>query len=236
MRRSCRRLGGFFNVKGKPGEKLTEKQQLLKEDLERPYFKDMHDLKKDPNGKLFEAQSFVGAHRMERLELLDKNLLNEKGEKVTFSAEEIRNNVNMVFIVHQMGFYASPYANEWKKRILYRFPKLHDRIYSVEIQENKVGYKLLRWLMKNQVRENWCKELQEGEEKEDRAGRLLCWKETRKNKMETRKLKKALGVDLNKYIPFVFLVQEQGLISFKAVGRPKKSEMDLFSKCMNKKT
>jgi hypothetical protein len=38
MRRSCFRLGGFFNIKGKHGE-LTEKQRLLKEDLERPYFK-----------------------------------------------------------------------------------------------------------------------------------------------------------------------------------------------------
>jgi hypothetical protein len=116
----------------------------------------MHDLKNDPNGKLFEAQSFVGAHRLERLPLLDKVLRTEPGEEKSFSAEEIRQNGHTVFIVHQLGFYASPYANEWKKRIGLRFPKLIDRIYSVEIQERRVGYSLLRWLMKNQVRDNWC--------------------------------------------------------------------------------
>lgn len=235
LQRMRRSLGRHFFILnafkiGKPGQKLTEKQQILKEDLERSYFKDMHDLSEDPKGKLFEAESYVGAARLDRLTLLDKTLKSANGDEKVFTAEEIRQNRRSVFIVYQMGFYASPFANEWKDRMLKRWPNLGPRIYAVEIRERNMAYSLLRWTTQNSVRSQWqSSRNEELESSEERSARLLHWQETRASRMEARALRKDLRVGMNKYLPFVFVVQEQGLITFRAVGKPKPAEFKLLA-------
>lgn len=203
------------------------------EDLERSYFKDMNDLRADPRGKLFEAQSFVGAERQDRLVLLDKVLERQDGSKKEFSAEEVRKNRRTIFIVYQMGIYASPYANEWKDRILKRWPDMWNRIYSVEIRERNMAYSLLRWVTGSSVRKAWQSSRNEAvESAEERQSRMLHWQETRKTHVEARALRKNLEVGMNKYLPFVYVVQHQGLVLYKAVGKPKKSEFELLESVM----
>ena len=218
---------------GKPGQKLTEKQQVLKEDLERSYFRDMNELSADPFGKLFPAQLFSHTHQMQKMPLLETPLRTETGEEKRFTGSEMRKNKRSVFLVYQMAFYAAPYANEWRERLVRRWPHMADRVYGVEIRERNLAYSLLRWATRSSVAQKWQTELNpEVETAAERLARLVHWQETRSTHMETRALRKALGVDRNKYLPFVFVVQEDGLINFKAVGKPKKSEFELLAKSL----
>ena len=226
-------LGGIFNVAGKDGQPLTEKQQILKEDLERSYFRDMKELTADPNGKLFEAKVCVGEDR-QRLMLLDYTFTAASGEAKTFSADELRRNGQTVFLVYQLGLYASPFTNEWKQRLLKQWPHLQGKIYALELREKNFAYSILRWATQGTVKNNWVANLTDGESEADRLAHLLHWQEDNKTKLDFRKMRKLVS---NKYVPFVFVVDgAKGELSFKAVGRPKPSEFKQLASVFHKST
>jgi hypothetical protein len=54
-----------------------------------------------------------------------------------------------------MGFYASEQTNDWKRRIVARWPPLHSHVYTVEVCEKNVAYALLRRTMRSTVTRNW---------------------------------------------------------------------------------
>lgn len=190
--------------------------------MERPYFRDIHELTKDPTGKLFAAQSFVKADRLDLLAVFDTPGFVVGSEPRVFGAEELRKKGVHLFVCYQLGFYASPFANEWKKEVLARWPAMKDRIVGVEVREASWAYGFLRFLTQKKVAASWKEGL------EEKNGELVVWQATRKKKMELRNLKAALGIT-NKYIPFVFAVQHQGLVTFKAVGKPLAKDLDLLA-------
>ncbi len=160
--------------------------------------------------------------KLDRLAVVDTPGFVVGSETRTFGAEEFRKAGVQLFVCYQMGFYASPYANEWKNQVLARWPSMRDRIVGIEVRERSWAYGLLRWATQEKVSAAWREGLGE------KNSELVVWQATRKNKMELRNLKLALGIT-NKYIPFVFAVQQQGLITFKAVGKPNQQELDMLA-------
>jgi energy-coupling factor transporter ATP-binding protein EcfA2 len=61
----------------------------------------MQYLTKNPEGKIFAAKSFVGATRLDRLEILDRPLIGRDGPRL-FKPEEIRAMGSAVFVVFQV--------------------------------------------------------------------------------------------------------------------------------------
>ncbi len=189
-----------------------------KDELARPYFRDMNQLVADPTGKLFAAQSFVKAVRMERFPLWETSLhVDGKAEEKKIEVKD-----SALLVCYQLGVYASPYANEWKNAVLERWPHMSDRIIGIEVRERKnLGYIILRAVTQGGVRRKWSEGLT-GDN-----GDLLVWQETRKTRFEGNELRKSLDLS-NKFIPFVFAVNSQGLVTFKAVGKPLPTELDLL--------
>ncbi len=89
-----------------------------------------------------------------------------------------------------------------------------------------LAYALLRAFTQKGVEREWSEGLT-GDNK-----RLLVWQETRSTRLEMRDLKKALGLR-NKYIPFVFALQHQGLVTYKAVGKPFPPELRVLGQSID---
>ncbi len=113
--------------------------------MQRSYFRDLHELQDDPNGKLFLAQSFVKNAQLERFALLDKPLTwsdgggGSGGTEATsvLSAEALKARRCTVVVCYQMGAYARWQANEWKREIVARWPDMSDKVYGIEVREKR---------------------------------------------------------------------------------------------------
>jgi hypothetical protein len=199
---------------------------LRKEDLKRSYFRDLHELQDDPSGKLFLASSFVRNAQLERFALLDKPLTWSDGQRgdgvadgsALFSQDALKARRSTVVVCYQMGAYARWYANEWKREIVSRWPQMSDKVFGIEVRDRGMAYALMRAFTQRGVEREWSEGLT-GENK-----RLLVWQEKRSTRLEMHGLKKALGLR-NRYIPFVFALQHQGLVTYKAVGKPYPPEL-----------
>jgi hypothetical protein len=124
----------------------------------------MHQIMKDPEGKLFKGQSFVNNDKLDRFCLLDVETgMKGQTKKISehFTAENVREKAVQVFVCYQLGFYATAFANEWKREILSRWPKMSDRIVGVELRENKWSYAFLRWMTQRKVNQDWKEGLDE---------------------------------------------------------------------------
>jgi len=230
MRRS---LGpwSIFNV-FRQGKVPTPKELELNEDL-RPYFKDMRDVARNQRAKfvptetfaesqlrqfpLFEAQSWLTVGR------------GLKAQRRSFSDDELKLHPFHLFIMYQIGFYASNMANDWKRHIVQRWPTAYAQLYSVEIADSSLPYRLLRATTAGIVRRAWCSDLAEGETVEQRLRRQLFVQESSRNRSQVRKLRRDSGVLENKYVPFVYAVNRRGQTVYRACGLPEPADLDVLA-------
>jgi hypothetical protein len=133
--------------------------------------------------------------------------------------------------MYQLGFYAMDQANQWKTRILSKWPHLENRLYTLELCERNFGYSILRRLTKGVVSGRWGKDLIK-DTLDERLSRQLFVRETVSNRTLLRNFKKETGIDENKYVAFVYAVDRKGMVSFRACGFPTDEEMDIMGQAL----
>lgn len=152
----------------------------------------------------------------------------------TFALEDLKQNGPTVFIMYQLGFYAMDQANDWKVRILKRWPHVESRIHTVEVCEKNFAYSLLRKVTGGMVSRRWGRDLV-ADTTEARLARQLFLKENSANRSLLTAFKKATGLAENKYLVFVYAVDRKGMVSFKACGIPNDQEMNTMAPAMESK-
>ena len=209
---------GIFDItpRGKDG-KLTESQYVLKRETERPYFYDANALRADPRGKFFRACAYPDGWKP--FAILKEEFLG--GKKIDLDNWK----GTKIFFVFELPYYAFPFMKEWKDAIVERFPK--NEIFAIELRIPKFGYGLLRLVTDQSVQEAWCSDLSSKEEKELRMSRFLTWKQT--NAFQGLKMRENIHLD-NKFVPYIYGVNEKGNINFRAVGKLLDGELDVLQK------